>query len=408
LLKREAGLTLPSWEDLIRRPSLDPVDIERVPEAITHMLREAETGEADRLFKKVLAYLSNGAPEQKIATIKVIPAMVAALSKNVRWVNIEASLSLLLANYYRKETDPDVLSALLSSLLFSFRENFESGNLAACQSLLSTIRSRANSFEIFEDVVSQHINILTTPFNYSIREGTEAADTALDYLKLCGNAGVQFFLKLLAEEEDKHVRSRLISLIEKLDRVDLLPEIEKGLSDSRWYVVRNMVTIIGKMMDLKETPAFLQQAAKHPDPRVAKELIKKLLKTITPTDAPIVIQLLMHPDKVIRNQAIHLTAKLNPQTAIPILLSLVSTEKKEDTDLRAFAYQNLLRMKATGAVPMAMILLDTFAGKADVIERSYAVKVLGELGRAEGRSVLQKVASSDPSPEVRSLATSYL
>jgi hypothetical protein len=55
-----------------------------------------------------------------------------------------------------------------------------------------------------------------------------------------------------------------------------------------------------------------------------------------------------------------------------------------------------------------MILLDTFAGKADVIERSYAVKVLGELGRAEGRSVLQKVASSDPSPEVRSLATSYL
>lgn len=408
LLKREPGVTLTSWEDLTKRDSLDPMDIERVPEALSHMLMEAEMTEADQLFKRVLGYLSNGRPEQKIATVKAIPAMVTALSRNVRWVNVEASLSLLVANYYRKESDPDVLSALMFYLLSSFQHNFEAGNFPACQSLLATIRSRANNMENFEDLVSQYINSMAVPFNFAMREGTEGAETALDYLQLCGPAGAELFLELLAEEEDQHVRARLITFIEKLERVDLLPAMEKRLSDPRWYVVRNMVTIIGKMIDLKETPAFLQQAARHRDPRVAKELIKKLLKTITSTDAPIVLQLLQHHDKTIRTQAVHLTAKLNAPTAIPILLRLVNTESKEDTDLRALTYQALLKMRATEAVPPAMLLLDSSGGRADVIERSYAVKVLGELARAESRSILQKIASSDPSPEVRSLATTYL
>lgn len=408
LLKREPGMTLTSWEDLTKRDSLDPMDIERVPEALSHMLMEAEMTEADQLFKRVLGYLSNGRPEQKIATVKAIPAMIAALSRNVRWVNVEASLSLLVANYYRKESDPDVLSALMFYLLSSFKQNFEAGNFPACQSLLATIRSRANNMENFEDHVSQYINTMAVPFNFAMRQGTEGSETALDYLQLCGPAGAELFLELLAEEEDQHVRSRLITFIEKLDRVDLLPAMEKRLADPRWYVVRNMVTIIGKMIDLKETPAFLQQAARHRDPRVAKELIKKLLKTITPTDAPIVLQLLQHHDKTIRTQALHLTAKLNVPTAIPILLRLVNTESKEDTDLRALAYQSLLKMKATDAVPSAMLLLDSPGGRADVIERSYAVKVLGELARADSRLILQKVASADPSPEVRTLANSYL
>ena len=408
LVKREPGVTLTSWEDLTKRTSLDPVDIERVPDALSHMLMEAELTEADQLFKRVIGYLNTGRPEQKIATIKAIPGIISALSRNVRWINVETSLSLLLANYYRKETDPDVLSALLFYLLSRFEKSYEAGNFPECQNLLATVRSRANNMEDFENLVSQFINQLAVPFNYAMREGTEGAETALDYLRLCGPAGAQFFLELLAEEEDKHVRGRLITFIEKLDRVDLLPEMERRLSDQRWYVVRNVVTILGKMIDLKETPAFLQQAARHPDPRVAKELIKKLLKTITSTDAPIVMQLLLHNDKSIRTQAVHLSGRLNAQTAIPILLRLVGTDSKDDTDLRAHAYQTLLKMKALEVVPPAMLLLDGTTGKADVIERSYAVKVLGEMARAESRTILQKVASSDPSPEVRSLASSYL
>ncbi len=368
LVKREPGMTLTSWEDLTKRASLDPVDIERVPDAITHLLHEAELSEADQLFKRVLGYLSSGRPEQKIATIKAIPPMIASLSKNVRWINVEASLSLLLANYYRKETDPDVLSALLFYLLSTFKKNFDSGNFPACQSLLTTIGSRANNMEYFEDLVSQQISAMGASFNYAMREGTDGADAALEYLRLCGPDGARFFLELLAEEEDKHIRGRLITFIERLDRVDLLPEMEKRLSDKRWYVVRNMVTIITKMIDLKETPAFLQQAAKHPDPRVAKELIKKLANTITPTDAPIAMQLLLHHDKTIRNQALYLTGKLNAQTAIPILLRLLSTDSKEDTDLRAHAYQTLLKMKATEAIPLAVLLLEAPVSKADVID----------------------------------------
>jgi hypothetical protein len=89
-------------------------------------------------------------------------------------------------------------------------------------------------------------------------------------------------------------------------------------------------------------------------------------------------------------------------------LQLVGTDSKEDTDLRAHAYQTLLKLKAPEVVSQATLLLESAAGKADVIERSYAVKVLGEMARAESRTLLQKVASTDPSPEVRSLATSYL
>src|SRR5262249_37405126 len=155
-------------------------------------------------------------------------------------------------------------------------------------------------------------------------------------------------------------------------------ELEKRMKDSRWFVVRNMVTIVNKL-NVREAPALLLQASKNPDDRIAKEIIKKLVKTCTLADGPLLLQLLENPDKSVRIQVIHFISQVHLDIAAPALIRLTMGESPDDADLRVAAYEALLILKAQGAIEPALRLLERKASGKDVAERTAAVKILGEL-----------------------------
>lgn len=395
-------------EELLKKETLTTSDIGKVSIAVEQLVEAGKLNEADSLSKKVFSYLNTGKAEEKIAAVQAIPAIGSALSKNEKWRNLSASLPLIVNNCFRKETNDQVLAAFLEFLLNSFRKTYEISNFGAWQSLLQTIHSRTEGNAFLVQALTDHLAEFRELFVLEIQNGTKGAETALEYLRLCGTSGVHFYLDLLVQEEDQRVRGRLISYIEQLDRKYLVPELERCMSDSRWYVVRNIVTIVNKL-NVREASTMLQQAARNPDSRVAKEVLKKLMRSCSLSDAPVLLVLLENSDKSVTMQAMHLIGTISLDSAVPALLRLATSGSQADTDLRAAAFQTLLALKAKEAIEYARALLDRKAsGKSEIAERNAAVKILGELSRENDLPLLARIAASDTNSETRAVAQMYL
>lgn len=396
------------WDDLLSRESLSAEEIHKLPSMFELMLKEGALAEADRLSKKLFGYLSTGTHEQKLAAIPTIPEATAVLSHNEKWKSIDVSLTFVLTNCFRKEADPEVLGQFCLLFLRTLGQNFEAGKLRECQDQMTLIKSRVAGQESASASLAEGLKSLPASFQEAVLQGGGAGDAAVNIVQACERGGSSYLLDLLGNEEDQRKRKRLLDLIDGLPVEFLLPEIEKRLSDERWYVVRNMVTILDRL-NIPQGAPLLERAASHTDPKVAKEIVKKLYKATSPSDEPVVVRLMTHPDKAIRLQGIHLASLMLAASAAPVLVRIVEGTNPMDTDLRVAAYQTLLRIKPQDAVLPAMALLERkAAGKTDIAERNAAVKILGEVNREQHRSFLQKVASGDGNAETRQLAHSYL
>ncbi|HJZ11885.1 MAG TPA: hypothetical protein VJ521_07035 [Acidobacteriota bacterium] len=396
------------WDNVLKKDVLSIEDIETIPDFLKSLIAEGNVTDADKLSRRVFACLSLGKPEQKLASIRTLPSVIHILSQHERWKSVDFSASLLVSTCFRKENDTIVLHSFFSFLLDSFRKNFEKLQFASCHDLLAAVRARAEHDEAMAAQLVQHLPVLSGPFREEMGRGFEGAETGLQYLKMCGEPGIDFLLDWLAEEEDRHVRSRIIAFLEKFTANEIMKRIEQRLTDPRWYVIRNMVTIIGKL-NLNENPPFLKGAAAHQDGRVAKEVIKILYKNCDKVDLPLVISLMQHDDKTVRVQATHIVMIHHFTEAIPELLKQIDVTVQIDSDVRAVAYQALLRLRAKGALPFAQLLLEKkTTGKSELAERNAAVRLVGELGVEESKDLLKKIAQTDQYAETRALAAGYL
>ncbi len=407
LIERETPPPPVISDEMLKKEGLAAEDIPKVPEALSELIGKGNLQEADQLSKKVFGYLGNGQPDQKISAIKTLPEVISALSKNEKWKNVQFSLSFLVATCYRKEANPDVALVYIPLLLSMFRKNYEAKNMNGCRDTLNTIRAQVDRHESVLNEFADQWSIFAAVFVDHLRDGWSGVETLIEGFKMAGQKGASFLTELLAEEEDQSVRSRLIQYITALKQEVLLEELDRRMSDPRWYVARNMVTIIGKM-NPPELPAFLQKGVLHPDARVAKEVVKLLYRS-TSRSEQLLLPLMEHTDRGVRLQSIHLVT-MNPfPGAVPALIRLALAGPVADTDLRAAALQALLKIRTTDALAPATTVLERKpVTKSEIPERNAAVRILGEIAREQTRPVLEKIAQSDPHPETRNLASSYL
>lgn len=393
-------------EELSAREKLSEEDLRRVVDAIADGIRDQKHTEVDSLTKKVFHSLANGSSEEKIAATRCLPGMLATLSTSDRSKNAELSAVFVVSRCYRKETNREVLGGLQAFLLNAFEKNFVARNFQVSEELLTTIRSQTSSGEATAAMMTQHAVKMKERLLEEIAKRSEGAEAALQCIKLCDRNGVSLIFDRLTEEEDRTARSNLINYMEQLDSAHVLAEIESRLVDSRWYVVRNMITILGRLK-LSSCPAFLKIAAQNPEARVSKEIIKTLHKTGWRPDPSLIAQLLQHPDKSVRLQAVHLAHRLEIQATAPHVIAVARSAS--ESDLRTACLQALLHWKVQDAIPLAeTILQKPNAGRADLTERNTAVMILGEMKRQDAHSLLEKIAASDPNPETRNVARSYL
>ena len=394
------------WDEILAKPVFQPDDIRTAPGALAGALSQQKLTEADHLSKRIFSLLSAGTLEQKMVIVQILPAIVRILASNEHWKNIESSVQFLCSSCYRREPAIEIVAALQSMLLDVFETRYRERSFSVCEEIVRTIRSRQHQPEYLIGKRADRIPLLQTELLQEICVKSEGFEAAMQYLRICGPAGADFVLNQLADEEDSRVRANLIACIEHLDPDQVLPEIEKRISDPRWFVLRNLITILGKM-NLSQTPAFLQKIALHPEPRVVKEIIKNIYKSPRRSDIGLLVLLLEHPDKTTRLQSLHLIQKLDLRAAAPKALDLARSSP--EPDVRIAALQMLLQWKVPEIVPLAQSVLEKRSVvKTDQPERNLAVTILGKLHRDESRKLFESIAASDPNPETRALAASYL
>jgi HEAT repeat protein len=144
-------------------------------------------------------------------------------------------------------------------------------------------------------------------------------------------------LLALCEAEDRQRRRLLLEFLRR-GSGDISVEARALLSDARWYVVRNVVTLL-QAIGGTDAIVDLRRCLDHADARVRIEALRALGELDRNLPRQQVARLLADPDPKVAERMAHLAGHLAAESALEPLLAIV-------TPLDPFGRQRALRIKA--------------------------------------------------------------
>src|SRR5512143_259103 len=140
------------------------------------------------------------------------------------------------------------------------------------------------------------------------RKGSPEYQSAYAYLSNLEREATEALLELLAEESDRTARIFLLDLVKALGK-NQLTLLGEHLSDGRWYVVRNVVSILGESQ-ADHALAYLYKVMNHKDVRIRQEVIKGLITIGGKKSASLLTKFLKDKDIDIQMMAVRGFAEL--------------------------------------------------------------------------------------------------
>jgi HEAT repeat protein len=142
-----------------------------------------------------------------------------------------------------------------------------------------------------------------------------------------GEQGPDWLTQVLAESQQRRHRRALAEAIAELCREN--PErLAPWLADRRWYVVRNVVHILG-WIGGSATVGMLQVALRNPDVRVRQEVVAALGQVDAKAARPLLLKLLDSGDTRTFCSALHQIAAERDPTVARLLVGYMTSENFE-------------------------------------------------------------------------------
>ena len=174
--------------------------------------------------------------------------------------------------------------------------------------------------------------------------GRKERDGAIRLAAALKHLTVTPLLDALVEEQDPSIRKFLISVLEAIG-TDVVPHAAKRLNDSRWYVLRNMISLI-RTCDGKKEVDKVRTFVKHRNVEVSMEALKTLLQFRT-ADAGLHLRSCLQSELVdVRTGAIRLAGNFRIRDAVPYLIKFV--DKRDLLGTESFFKKDVL--KALGEI----------------------------------------------------------
>jgi len=181
------------------------------------------------------------------------------------------------------------------------------------------------------------------------------------------------------------------------DEVEVLIE---RLNDSRWYVIRNIVYVLGKIAH-QGVERALDRALHHEDVRVRKEAVRALGNIESSTSRAYLVSAFRDPDSGVRVQAAMTLAQKRDERSAQSLLNVIQSSDfaRRDTAERQSFFEALGRSGSDTLVPKLAGLLTRGAGfllfrSGNEEERLHAALALAWLGTPAALAVLNREIGS--------------
>jgi hypothetical protein len=255
------------------------------------------------------------------------------------------------------------------------------------------------SAETFAQELLQPISISTT-VEFLDKQQTHGILEFIGFAKTLGDSAVDWLNHLLAESQQRRTRRLLAEAVAELCR-DNPERLAPWLADRRWYVVRNIVHILGWIGGPAILP-LLQATMRHPEPRVRQEIVGALAKIDTKQARPILLRMLEGADTRTFSAVLHqLSTERNAATARFILGFLQATEfEQRPTEERRAIYSALAGAGGDEIVPdlEAELLRGNWFSRNQDFHRVAVARCLARIGTPTARVVLERGLLSKRAP----------
>ncbi|MCX6832350.1 MAG: HEAT repeat domain-containing protein, partial [candidate division Zixibacteria bacterium] len=267
---------------------IQPIDIEGEPFELPEALAER--------FADLTVY----SPEET--------ATLQEMAESDRAVDAKSQVVELLLLMCESSDSPQDVSQIVEALQSIFDKTIQAANFPRMTIILHKIRNLLDSGDIESPTAKKRLIDFVRRCGDSLRikmivealNRHEDLDLqpARQYLSELGWESFNHLLWMLGELAFHPARKMVCDLLVErgLDKIDLLGS---AVFDSRWYLVRNVVWVLGETGHVRAL-GFLRRIAAHPDLRVRIEVVKALGKISDPARIELLLALTQDEDEKIR------------------------------------------------------------------------------------------------------------
>jgi hypothetical protein len=279
----------------------------------------------------------------------------------------------------------------------------ESNRITEVVEMLKRLKAFSTSLRITEkkDAIRDVINKFGSVEDIKKVLGSPVAPETLDeYLLTLGTDSINSMIEVLGELEDRKLRRLLCNVLAECAIKDM-ELFGKFLKDGRWFLVRNIVMILGMTKDARAVK-FIEQVVSHPELRVRREAIKALESIRAPEARRPLMAFLRDDDSTARVNALRALRRYGDGELLKFLREQI---ENEDFKLKPFAEKREF-LDAFGEVGKdeAFPVLSGFFKKKGFFRRDENLELrasaaygLGRIGTPEAIAMLESEANSKKS-----------
>lgn len=332
--------TLPSRVTV--RQSRQDADADTEPvEAILKLMDLAPLPEASLLTDDPDVKALQKEAKRGITDGDVIMALVSLVSLDPREAQFATTMSMLedSLGLLIERGDIDIAADVADVLMLSARDE------ALTQGQRARLRGAISRFTRPTDVNAIAHALRLYP------AGSPEHEAARRLLEILGPLAVDPLLEQLASEEDMAARKLVIDLLNSM-ALKYISELGRHVTDSRWFVVRNVVSILGTTHTSAILP-YIEKVVRHPEPRVRREVIRALSTIHDRLAHQLLVSALSDDDAQNVQLAARFIGAAGITMGVPALIQVAKGEGRGNRDVgpRVEALEALGRLGAREALP---------------------------------------------------------
>ncbi len=272
---------------------------------------------------------------------KLTDEEVRSIKRELRWeeeIDIVNELEGMLFDILRIETDSERFVEVLEIIDNIFEELVFKGDFIHTRKILEFFWEMLDTEKALDPTLQRLVNKafaqagnperITSLDEVLNRSSSDVLDQFLPFMVLFQKEVIPSVIELLSKVKGMKTRRVLCDVLAEIGQMDI-DVIIKQLDVQGWFLLRNLIYVLGKIGDKRVIPHF-SKFIDHEELKVRKEILHVLDAMEYPEAADLLIQFIADPDLSNRVYVIKSLVKKKVAEGLPILIDLIEDVEFEN------------------------------------------------------------------------------